>query len=431
MAKNLTAAKLSSLAKSLSGREAAFLVIDYQMRGEKEKKNYSDEVKTIVSTVSHDNVNRLQEYIFYHDLWRTCGLYSLDLQTNLMSLEIYTWKLEAIKQLVYESCFKYRTSWFMDMLPKYYTKEQHDNLYGKCKEKMLTEQIPVASVAQYEAFHRLKEEKLIQENVYYLVDDVFENNKELEKTFDKFVAATLVSLESDIKKGLLKAIKVKDKTGWYHSGEDYIGTRGITGESWYNYDKKLNKGYNEIIDDREKLVEFYEGECAIAMGMAANVDKEDKGLCWAEKRRMDMINGLREGLSVNVKDGVVSYDTVIGSVVEKLTVRINDCIQKAVNHWEILKKVQEVVFDNKIKLGDNAVEKAPGAIKKPKEEMDKLIDHTLRSLEMSIISKKPKLKNAKKLQIITDPKPDEVFVEEQFKWLISTAEKESGFKWKV
>jgi len=431
MAKKLTTSKLASLAKSLTGKEAALLVIDYQLRGEKEKKDYSDEVETIVSTITYNDVDRRQEYIFYYDMWRNCGFYSLDLQTNLMNLEIYAWKLEAIKQLVYDSCFKYMFSRFMNMLPKYYTKEQHHKLYNKCRKKMLEEQLPIESTAEHEAFTKLKKEKLVSEDAYYGVDDVFEGNKELKKTFTKYIGEMQKLLESAIKEGLLMEVEVKDKTGWYHSGEDYIGSRGITGESWYDYDKKLDKGFNAMIDDKGKLVEFYEGECAIARGMAGNVFKEDNGVCWAEKRRMEMITGIREGLSVVIKDNIVSYDKIVGPTLEKMTEWINDCIQQAVNHWEVLKKVQEEIFDNKIKLGDNSVEKAPNVIGKPKEVMDKLIDHTLRSLEMSIISKKPKLKNAKKLQIITDPKPDKTFVEEQFKWLISMAERESGYKYKV
>jgi len=220
MTKDLTISKLASLANTLTGKEVALLVIDYYLRGDKEGKDYTDEVKTIVSTINYSNPNRRSEYIFYYELWRTCGFYSLDLQTNIMNLEIYSWKLEFIKQLVFESCTKYLFSRFMNMLPKYYTQEQFNELYEKCKERIFAEQLPVETVAEYEAFHALKRDKLIPEKAYYGIDDVFGDDKNLEDKFEKYIDENLNTLEDSIKRGLLKEVKVTDRIGWYHSGED-------------------------------------------------------------------------------------------------------------------------------------------------------------------------------------------------------------------
>lgn len=431
MAKDLTPSKLSSLAKTLSGKEAALLVIDYHIRGEKEKKDYSDEVKTISSTITYNDTHRRQEYIFYHDMWRNCGFYSLDLQTNVMNLEIYAWKLEAIKQVMYDNGFKYMLSRFMNMLPRYLTQKQFDELYLKCREKMLAEQLPVECVAQYEAFQILKKERLVPKNAHLYVDDVFSGNQKLEDTFDKYIDKAVEVLEADIKEGLLKEIKVSDKAGWYHNGDEYIGSRGISGDSWYSYDKKLDTGYNEMIDDRGKLVEFYEGEVAIAQGMAANLSTKYKGVCWAEDRRKDMIESIQKDLSFDMKGKVISFDEVFGPMLQTLTQWTNESTQQAVNIWEVLKKAQREVFDDKIKLDTFIAAKATESIKRPKEVMASLLEHIKDILNFFSMEDRPKIKNEDKYQIIIDPIPDETFVEEQFKSLIEMAERESGYKYKI
>ena len=433
MAKDLTPSKLSSLAKTLSGKEAALLVIDYHIRGEKEKKDYSDEVKTISSTITYSDTHRRQEYIFYHDMWRNCGFYSLDLQTSVMNLEIYAWKLEAIKQVMYDNGFKYMLARFMNMLPRYLTQKQFDELYLKCREKMLAEQLPVECVAQYEAFQTLKKERLVPENVHLGVDDVFSGNQKLEDTFDEYTDKTVKVLEADFKKGLLKEIKVRDKAGWYHNGEEYIGSRGISGDSWYKYDKKLDTGYNEMIDDKGKLVEFYEGEVAIAQGMAANMSAKDEGVCWGEHRRKDMIESIQKDLSLDfdVQDKLITFDELFDPMLQTLTEWTNDCTQQSINIWEVLKKAQREVFDDKIELDTFLADKAKESIKRPKEVMDSLLEHIKDILNFFSMEDRPKIKNEDKYQIITDPKPDETFVEEQFRLLIGMAEKESGYKYKM
>ena len=431
MAKDLTPSKLSSLAKTLSGKEAALLVIDYHIRGEKEKKDYSDEVKTISSTITYNNTHRRQEYIFYHDMWRNCGFYSLDLQTSVMNLEIIAWKIEAIKQVMYDNGFKYMLSRFMNMLPRYLTQEQFDELYLKCREKMLSEQLPVGSVAEYEAFNRLKKENLISENIYYCVDDVFSEDKKLEKLFDKYIENVVSKLEKAIKAGELKETEVKAKAGWYHNGDEYIGSRGISGDSWYRYDKKLDTGYNEMIDDKGKLVEFYEGEVAIAQGMAANPSTKYKGVCWAEDRRKDMIESIEKDLSFDMKGKVISFDEVFGPMLQTLTKWTNESTQQAVNIWEVLKKVERDVFDNKIELDTFIADKAEDSIDKPKRIMDSLVENVKRMLNYFSTADMPKVTNEDKYKIITDPEPDENFVAEQFKSLIDMAERESDYKYKM
>lgn len=433
MPKDLTPSKLSSLAKTLSGKEAALLVVDYHIRGEKEKKGYSDEVKTISSTITYSDTHRRQEYIFYHDMWRNCGFYSLDLQTNVMNLEIYAWKLEAIKQVMYDNCFKYMTSRFMNMLPRYLTQEQFDELYLECREKMFAEQLPVESVAEYEAFYRLKREKLVPENAHYMIDDVFSDDKKLESTFEKYIQEAMEKLEGAIKSGELKETKVKDKTGWYHSGDDYIGTRAIAGESWYNYGKKLDTGYNEMINDKGKLVEFYEGEVAIAQGMAANMSYKNKGVCWGEHRRKDMINSMQKDLSLDfdVNKKLITIDELFDPMLQTLVEWTNDCTQQAINIWEVLKKVQRELFDDKIEIDTFVADKAKESIKRPKEVMDSLLKNTKSILNFFSTEDIPTIKNEDKYQIIVDPKPDEKFVTEQFKSLIEMAERESGYKYKM
>jgi len=428
MTKDLTVFKLSTLASSLTGKEVALLVIDYYLREEKEGKDYTDEVKTIASTITYSNPSRKAEYVFYYEMWRNCGFFSLDLQTCLLNLEINTWKLETIKQLILESCSKLLFSRFVNMLPKYLTIEQYDDLYKRCKISILAEQLPLETAAEFEAFSRLKKEGLIPDNASYGIDDVFGDNKDLIDTFEKYISKTLRVLEEDLTKGLLEEVKVKDKIGWYHSGEEYIGQRGITGESWYKYDKKLDRGYNEIVDSKEQLIESYEGEMAVVSGTAARMFNEGGKICWAEKNRQDLASGIQKGMSLSLQDGVVVLDPTVESSLEKLVEWVNAGIQKSTNHQEVLKRIQTNIFNNKIELGGVSVGRAADIINNPKEVMDQLIEQALHSFELFVTATKPKLKNVDKLKIKVDPSPDEDFVNKQIKMLTDLAERESGYR---
>ncbi len=430
MVKDLTPSKLSSLAKTLTGKEAALLVCDYYTREEKEKKDYRDEIKTISSTITYNDTSRRQEYIFYHEMWRNCGFYSLDLQTSLMNLEIHAWKLEGVKQLLYDHSFKYGISRFISMLPKYCTQKQFNDLYTQCREKIFAEQLPIESIAEHEAFERLKVEKLIPERTYYGVDDVFGESEKLKITFEKYIGEARENIEAAIKEGRLEETKVREKTGWYHSGSTFIGKRAVTGKSWYKHDEKIDMGYNELIDDKGKLVEVYEGEIAIAQGIASNISSKNQDECWAEYRRREMIEGIQGDLSVNIKDKEIYLDDVFDPVLQTLVEQTNGCIQQSVNHWEVLKKVQNEVFDDKINVGIFVADKVPNSIERPKEVMDSLIKLTKLSLGFFTFEDNPKLKNEEKYRIVTDPKSDGKFVNDQFDWLINLAEKESGFRWK-
>jgi hypothetical protein len=318
----------------------------------------------------------------------------------------------------------------MNMLPNYLTQEQFDDLYLKCKEKMLLEQLPIEAIAEHEAFTRLKNEKLIAEDVYLGIDDVFDENNKLDSTFEKYVKDEKEKLKKTIEKGVLKETKVKDKAGWYHNGGEYIGKRAVTGESWYNYNKKLDIGYNELIDDKGKLIEFYEGEVAIAQGFSSRLSTKNKEQCWAESRRKDMIESIQKGLSVSVADKEIYFDETFAPMLQTLVKWTNDCIQTSVNHWEVLKRVQKDIFDDKIVLGTSIVEKAEDSINKPKEVMDSLLEGTKGTLKIFCLSDAPKLRDEDKLKIITEVEPDEDFVSEQIGWLIDLAERESGFRWK-
>lgn len=430
MARNFNTTKLAALAKSLTGKEAAFLVIDYQIRSEKEKRDYSNEIKTIVSSINYNDLHKRQEYIFYHDMWRNCGFYSMDLQTSLMHLEIYAWKLEAINQLMFDNSFKYLFSRFMNTLPKYLNQEQFNDLYLKCRDKMFAEHLPLESVAEYEAFKRLEKEGLIAEDKYYVVADIFCANEELKNIFEKYVGDIKNELEKAIKNGLLQEGKVIDKIGWYHSGDKYIGQRAITGKSWYNYNKKFDNSYNKFIDNKGKLTEFYEGELAIAQGSASQVSSKNKNICWAESQRRDMIESLQEGLSVNLTDKEIYFDKLFDPMLQTLVEWTNNCIQTAINHSEVLKKVQRDVFNGKFEFGISLMDKSQESIDKPKEVMDSLIVHLKHIFKIFCLEDKPKIKNEDRYKIVTEIKPDEAFVKEHFELLIDLAERESGYRWK-
>ena len=132
-----------------------------------------------------------------------------------------------------------------------------------------------------------------------------------------------------------------------------------------------------------------------------------------------------------MKGKVISFDEVFGPMLQTLTQWTNESTQQAVNIWEVLKKAQREVFDDKIKLDTFIAAKATESIKRPKEVMASLLEHIKDILNFFSMEDRPKIKNEDKYQIIIDPIPDETFVEEQFKSLIEMAERESGYKYKI
>lgn len=429
MVKDLSTSKIMALGKSLTGKETALLIIDYELRERAAGKSYKNEIGALTSSIKYaKDYKQRNECIFYYELWKDVGFYSLDLQTCLMDIEINAWKLVAFQMLITESAVKLEISKSVNRLPGFLTSEEFESLYEECKKDRFEEIIPLEALADHEAFQKLIEEGLIDKDACFGIHDVFSANKPLEEKWSEHRKQLLKKYELGISTTHLIEGKVTEKGGWYHAGEKYLEQRGITGESWYYYDKKIDKGFNESIDDKESLVDFYHGGFAIAKGSAA-YKRENSSKCAGEEDRQWIKDVLKEGNCLTEKLGVITLDKDIRTGMEFIVERINNRIKEARGYQEVISRLQKNVFGDAIKLGDITVDRISSTIETAAKPLLQTKEQLLNLFKPLSFVKEARLQGFENIDINKNPEPDIKAVEEQYQWLIDLAEKESGFRW--
>lgn len=430
MVRDLPVSKIMALGRSLSGKEAALLIIDYELRERDTGKSYKSEIDALISSIKYaKDYKQRNECIFYYELWKDVGFYSLDLQTCLMDIEINAWKLVAFQMLITESAIKLEISKSVNRIPGFLTIGEFESLYAECKKDRFEEIIPLEALADHEAFQKLIDEGLVDKDSCFGIHDVFLENKPLEEKWIEYKKQLLKEYELEISTKKLIVGKVLEKGGWYHAGEKYLEQRGITGESWYHYDKKIDKGFNESIDNKEKLVDFYHGGFAIAKGSAA-YKRENSDQCAGEEDRQWIKDVLKEGNCLTEKLGIVTLDKDIQAGMEFIVERINKRIKEARGYQEVISRLQKNVFGDAIKLGDISVDRISSAIETAAKPLLQTKEQLLNLFKPLSFIKESRLKGFENIDINKNPEPDIKTVEEQYQWLIDLAEKESGFRWR-
>ncbi len=118
MVRDLSVSKIKAIGRSLTGKEAALLIIDYELRERDTGKSYKSEVDALVSSVKYaKDYKQTNECVFYYEMWKNVGFYCLDLQTCLMDIEINTWKLVSFQMLITESAIKHQISKSVNRFP--------------------------------------------------------------------------------------------------------------------------------------------------------------------------------------------------------------------------------------------------------------------------------------------------------------------------
>ncbi len=430
MVRDLSTSKIMALGRSLTGKEAALLIIDYEIREKDTGKSYKSEIDALVSSVKYaKDPKQTNECIFYHELWKNVGFYCLDLQTCLMDIEINTWKLTSFQMLITECAIKHELNKAVNKLPGFLTIEDFEAKYEECKKDRFEEILPLETIVEHEAFQKLKVDGLIDSNSIYGIDDVFSDNKDLEAKWFGYLDQLLAKYEDDIKCGILIEGKVTEKGGWYHSGEKYIDQRGITGESWYRYSKKLDEGFNKSIDDKEKLVDFYNGTFAIAKGSSA-YKREGAQQCAGETARQFIKDVLQHGQCLSEKSGVITLDVDVKTGMEIIISRMNKRIVEVKNYQEVIKRLQSHIYGDIIQLGDFTTAKIESILDNATCPITETKKQLLRLFMPFSFSKEPKLLGFENLDVKIDPLPEEKVVEEHYNWLLDLAEKESGYRWR-
>ncbi len=352
---DLTLGKLSELTQSLSGKEAAKLVVNYSIKEDKEgdAKKYAAEVKTIVSAVSQ---YQAQEYNNYLKIYEVVNMLVLDLQTAVLDLEITATSLEYYGFVVFQldiiaegilRCIRF--------IPKIVTEEDFEQLYLKRKEEMLGEVTPLVKVTEYETFHRLQKEGVFSREDYpQETADWISSNTGKDKLSKELLVKWSVTLKEEaekierlIKEGVLKEGPVVSDFGWYHNGANHKGTRGITIRSWYGYKDKWDKSVNEHIDNKARLVSSHEGEIALALSdFAIYKSKERPDVCAGEYWRSSAIKFVEDIKPLSVKDNKLEFEHGGHQELIKLFARrFEDQYQHLLNYQALLVKIESEYFD--------------------------------------------------------------------------------------
>src|SRR3990167_8703063 len=203
MSGDLTNSKLAELTESLSGKDCALLVIGYFLQEEKDGKEYREEIKTIAACISpYGNDRKRQEYLFYYELWYNLRMFELDLQTCMLDLQCMDKQLQGIALALVHDAVNYHNLLLFRWTPKIITEKQFEDLYNKERTARLTEILPLAEVARYEAFFRLRNAGYFPKDSY--LDKVVDDDNKWKQAF----AEELTCLKTAVKNGKLKLAKV-------------------------------------------------------------------------------------------------------------------------------------------------------------------------------------------------------------------------------
>lgn len=243
----------------------------------------------------------------------------------------------------------------------------------------------------------------------------------------KTVEEELVELRRLVDKGILKTSKVIENGGWYYSGKEFIGQEGIIGESWYNYLEKRDKDFNEFIDNKDDLVEFYEGEFVIARSRGASCKGKDDEVCSAEKSRQNVEERLKNMLYIQKKDSILDIIPDIKPHYLERIKETQETIQRLVNHVEVIKRAEKQLFGNVIHIAEDLIKQADGEIPDVVKSQDETLKTVLSNFNILAFEKEVILKDDAKYRLTTEVQPDEAWVKESIEHLIEIAERESGY----
>lgn len=254
--------------------------------------------------------------------------------------------------------------------------------------------------------------------------------KDIER-WKRTVEEELAKLLKAIDKGILKTSRVVENGGWYHSGKEFIGQEGIIGESWYSYSEKRDKDFNKFIDNKEDLVEFYEGEVVVAKGRGASYKGKDDEVCSAEKSRQNAEERLKNMLYIQKKDSILDIIPGIKPHYLERIKETQETIQRLVNHVEVIKRADKQLFDNVIHIAEDLIKQAEVEIPEVVKAQDKTLKTVLSNFNILAFEKEVVLRDDAKYRLTTDVQPDEAWVKESIDHLIEIAERESGYTYRI
>jgi len=427
MSQDLSLSKLAELARSLSAKECALLVIGYYQQEKKDGKEYKEEIKTVASTISpYASDAKRKEYVFYYKLWWSLGLFELDLQTCMLDLQIMANQLQSVSLGLTHDVVNYHNLILFMWMPKILTKKQFEDTYNKERKKRLSEVIAFGQVVRYEAFHKLQEEGYFSKKDDYLEEVDYEDEK-----FKTEAKTQEGKLRQAIDKGILKSAKVKEKLGWYHNGTEYIGQDGILAQSWYDYRDKLDQDFNSHLDNKGELVEWETGRYAVAKEGTLLSRLNKSNITDGEETRQYFEKRLRDILLIKEEEKVLDFaDDDYRNLILLRLKDTQEWIQRLINHIEVISKIEREIFGKEVSVNDLR-SKARDLIAQTVERQNNSIPELLNGY--NVLRKNTKLaftfKDANKYTLQADLKPEQEWVDDTVGQLIEIANDESGYNY--
>ena len=426
MSSDLTNSKLAELAKSLSGKECALLVVGYYQQEEKDGKDYREEIKTIAACISpYGDDRKRKEYIFYYELWFNLRMFELDLQTCMLDLQCMDRQLQGIALALIHEAVNYHNLLLFRWTPKIFTEKQFEDLYNKERATRLAEVLPLTEAARYEAFFRLRKAGYFPKGSY--LDKVDEDDNKWKLA----VVEELTRLKTAVKNGKLKQAKVSSDFGWYHNGKVYIGQDGIVAQSWYSYHEKLDKDFNAHIDNQGELVEWENGRYAVAKEgtLLSKINKSN--LPDGEDHRVQFEKRLENILMIKEENLVLDFEQ--DDYKQLIFLRLKDAqewIQRLINHIEVTIKIENEIFGKEVS-SNNLQDKAKNIIAQTVEGQNESIPDLLSGY--NILRKEAKnlytFKDENRYKLSGDLKPEEEWIRETIGKLVEISNKESGYNY--
>jgi len=183
-----------------------------------------------------------------------------------------------------------------------------------------------------------------------------------------------------------------------------------------------------LIDDKERLVEFYKGNFAIAKASGKHIRKDSK-VCDAQNTLDWLKKIIRVESCIVQKEGVIDFEKDVKEALQGLIIMTNAKIQAALNIKTVIERIKNDIYENKINPAPDILEKFDNTTRRPRNDLEILFKGLLDIFKPLNPRRKVSIKDKDKYNIVIKPSPDEEFIDEQVSWLISIAEKESNYRW--
>ncbi|MFC1790328.1 hypothetical protein ACFLZP_02490 [Patescibacteria group bacterium] len=400
--------KLSSLAPNLTAKERAKMLAAYALKQEEEDKDYSKELEDLNSYIPNHQIpehnfyiNILKSMVYVYADLQTAYLHlelagkQLVITDNFLMLDIIVdnlcWQMRHTPQIATRHQFD---QWFeeirekelsavfsLEQLAKHEAlkrlkqegsfdkkedivsiEEELEENANKTAEQMLENHV-ASTQKGIKKYQLLKRRKSPLASVYedykpsigLTVDqlkgklkekyDYQPPNPERVSKWQQAVTEEKNKLEQLVQKGVLIEGVVGSEIGWYGTIKDK-GQKGITAQSWYDYEGKQDKSLNEFLSDKDKVVEFHKGPLAVEISPYS-----DKEKCYGQENQQRLVKTLTKFKLIKLTKNKESKKVL--NLKKETKDNLTSCLKdlkvislKSLAYIRAIKRIEKCYFDN-------------------------------------------------------------------------------------